>query len=100
MARDILLFTKDTCCFQVKCSSSKMPRHFVEVSLQPVPIMHNGTSFITSCLSVRSQDLCLGLTTIYLVFLAFNDSTEPCMHFVYVIVNGMIQIVQVWTRHT
>ena len=61
MARDILLFIKDTCCFQVICSSSKMPINFVEVSLQPVPILHNGTSFITSCLSVRSEDLCLGL---------------------------------------
>ena len=74
MAPDTLLFTNDTCCLPVIRSSSKMPINFLEVSLQPVPILHNGTSFKTSCLSLRSQDLCLGLITIYLVFLAFNES--------------------------
>ena len=95
MAQDILLFTKDTCCFQMICSSSKMPINFVEVSLQPVPILHNGTSSITSCLSVRSQDLCLGLITLYLVFLVFNESLLARNH----VCSLFMSLVEHFVRH-
>ena len=55
---------------------TKLAPEWVQTS-DPVirsPARYRWTTAPASCLSVRSQDLCLGLIAIYLVFLAFNES--------------------------
>ena len=52
-------------------------------------ILNKSINILWHCLSVRSQDLCLGLITIYLVFIAFNENllaqNHVCILFRYVI---------------
>ena len=74
MAFDILQFT---CCmwfFHVRCSSMQIPRNLTDVSMQLLPILFNGVSFMNTFILSKSRRLCFGLITIYLVLFAFSDN--------------------------
>ena len=76
IARAILLFTWDKCFCHERCSSIEIPRNLIDDSTQLLPILFSGIPFISIYLYwfAKVQDLCLGLTTIYLVFFALRDN--------------------------
>ena len=60
--------------FHIRCSSMQIPRNLTDVSMQLLPILFNGVSFMNTFILSKSHRLCIGLITIYLVLFAFSDN--------------------------
>ena len=73
-ALDIFELTCAIWGFHDKDSSMYIPRNFIEVSLQFLPILFRGEPLTKSAYLFRSHCLCWGLKTIYFVLPGFNDS--------------------------
>ena len=58
----------------VRCSSMQIPRNLTDVSMQLLPILFNGVSFMNTFILSKSHRMCFCLITIYLVLFAFSDN--------------------------
>ena len=52
----------------------QIPRNLTDVSMQLLPILFNGVSFMNTFILSKSHRLCFGLITTYLVLFAFSDN--------------------------